>query len=55
MAGYEDQALQVAVALAYYTGFAIAPLLIIAIAIAAVVFGPEAAQGGIFQQLSRLN
>ena len=50
----EDKASRLAAALAYYTAFAIAPLLIIAIAIAAVVFGQEAAQGGIFQQLKDL-
>ena len=50
----EDKASRLAAALAYYTAFSIAPLFIIAIAIAAVVFGQEAAQGGIFQQLKDL-
>ena len=41
-------------ALAYYTVFSLAPLLIIAIAIAGLVFGQEAAQGQIFEQLRGL-
>jgi membrane protein len=41
-------------ALAYYTVFSLAPLLTISIAIAAVVFGQEAAQGQIFEQLRGL-
>ncbi len=40
-----------AAALAYYTVFSIAPLLIIAIAIAGFVFGEEAAQGQIVERL----
>lgn len=50
----EDKASRLAAALAYYTAFSIAPLLIIAIAIAAVVFGEEAARGGIEDQLRGL-
>ncbi|HEY9651700.1 MAG TPA: YihY/virulence factor BrkB family protein [Coleofasciculaceae cyanobacterium] len=50
----EDKASRLAAALAYYTAFSIAPLIIIAIAIAAVVFGQEAAQGGIDEQLRGL-
>ncbi len=50
----EDKASRLAAALAYYTAFSIAPLIIIAIAIAAVVFGEEAAQGGIEDQLRGL-
>lgn len=38
-------------ALAYYTLFSVAPLLMIAIAIAGMVFGREAAQGEILDQL----
>jgi hypothetical protein len=41
-------------ALAYYTVFSLAPLLIIAIAIAGLAFGQEAAQGQIFDQLRSL-
>lgn len=50
----EDKASRLAAALAYYTAFSIAPLIIIAIAIAAVVFGQDAAQGGIEDQLRGL-
>ena len=41
-------------ALAYYTVFSLAPLLIISIALAGLVFGAEAAQGQIFDQLRGL-
>ena len=50
----EDQAPTLGAALAYYTVFSLAPLLIIAIAIAGLVFGREAAQGQIFDQLRGL-
>lgn len=50
----EDKASRLAAALAYYTAFSIAPLIIIAIAIAALVFGEEAARGGIEDQLRGL-
>jgi membrane protein len=50
----EDQAPTLGAALAYYTVFSLAPLLIIAIGIAGLVFGPEAAQGQIFDQLRGL-
>jgi membrane protein len=50
----EDQAPSLGAALAYYTVFSLAPLLIIAIAIAGLVFGQEAAQGQIFEQLRAL-
>jgi membrane protein len=50
----DDQAPTLGAALAYYTVFSLAPLLIIAIAIAGLVFGHEAAQGQIFDQLRGL-
>jgi len=50
----EDQAPTLGAALAYYTVFSLAPLLIIAIAIAGLFFGREAAQGQIFDQLRGL-
>ena len=50
----EDKASRLAAALAYYTAFSIAPLLVIAIAIAALVFGEQAAQGKIAVQLGAL-
>jgi len=43
-----------AAALAYYTAFSLAPLLIIAIAIAGAVFGEEAARGEIVGQIQGL-
>ena len=50
----EDKASRLAAALAYYTAFSVAPLLLIAIVIAGLVFGDEAAQGSIFAQLQGL-
>jgi membrane protein len=50
----QDNATRLAAALAYYAVFSVAPLLIIAIAVAGLVFGREAAQGEIFRQLDGL-
>lgn len=50
----EDKAPRLAAALAYYTVFSIAPLLVIVIAIAGLVFGAEAARGAISQQIQGL-
>ena len=50
----EDHAPTLGAALAYYTVFSLAPLLIIIIGVAGLVFGPEAAQGQIFEQLRGL-
>src|ERR1051326_1435522 len=47
----EDKAQRLGAALAYYTIFSLAPLLLIAIALDGMVFGREAAQGQIFGQL----
>jgi membrane protein len=47
----DDKASRLAAALAYYTLFSLAPLLIIAIGIAGLVFGEEAAQGQIMGEL----
>jgi membrane protein len=47
----DDKATRLGASLAYYTIFSIAPLLLIAIAIAGMVFGKEAAQGQIYGQL----
>lgn len=41
-------------ALSYYTIFSIAPLLLIAIAVAGLVFGHDAAQSGIVAQVGAL-
>ena len=50
----DDYAPSMGAALAYYTLFAIAPLLIIAIAVAGLVFGQEAARGEIVAQIHGL-
>ena len=50
----EDNAPRLGAALSYYTIFSIAPLLLISIAVAGLVFGPEAAQGGIVAQMQGL-
>jgi membrane protein len=50
----EDEALSRGAAIAYYTIFSIAPILIIVIAIAGLIFGQKAAQGAIVAQLSGL-
>jgi membrane protein len=50
----EDEALSRGAAIAFYTVTSIAPLLLIVIAIAGLVFGREAAQGAITAQLSGL-
>lgn len=50
----EDKAPRLGAALAYYTVFSIAPLLLIAVAIAGLVFGQEAAQNEISGQLRGL-
>lgn len=47
----DDYAPSMGAALAYYTLFSLAPLLIIVIAVAGMVFGQEAAQGEIVAQL----
>src|SRR4051794_6315424 len=46
-----DKVPRLGAALAYYTIFSLAPLLLIVIAIAGLVFGHEAAQGKLFEQL----
>lgn len=50
----EDKALRLSAALAYYTLFSLAPLIVIAIAIAGLAFGEEAARGHLLGGLSRL-
>ncbi|SFH75128.1 YihY/virulence factor BrkB family protein [Planctomicrobium piriforme] len=49
-----DKAPRLGAALAYYTIFSLAPLLVILIGVAGLVFGPEAAQGQITAQLTHL-
>jgi membrane protein len=50
----EDRALRFSAALAYYSIFAMAPLVIIAISVAGLIFGQEAARGQIYQQIEWL-
>jgi membrane protein len=50
----EDNVSRFAAALAYYTAFSIAPLLVIAIAVAGAVFGAEAARNEVARQLRDL-
>ena len=47
----QDKVPRLGAALAYYTVFSIAPLLLIAIAVAGLVFGQEAASGAVYAQL----
>jgi membrane protein len=48
----DDEAPRLGAALAYYTLFALAPLLVVAISIAGLAFGQEAAQGRLVTELS---
>jgi membrane protein len=50
----EDKAARLGAALAYYTVFSIAPLLLMVIALAGLVFGRQAAQGQVVAQLRNL-
>jgi membrane protein len=50
----DDYAPSMGAALAYYTLFSIAPLLLIVVSIAGLVFGPDAARGEIFGELREL-
>src|SRR5512133_545528 len=49
-----DYAPSMGAAISYYTTFSLAPLLVIVIAMAGAIFGREAVQGVIVQQLSGL-
>ena len=50
----DDHAQSMGAALSYYTVFSIAPLLLIAISVAGLVFGKDAAQGAVVDQLQGL-
>jgi membrane protein len=50
----EDQALTLGAALAYYTIFSLAPLLLVVIAVAGLVFGRDAVQGQVVGQIRGL-
>lgn len=49
-----DKAARLGAALAYYTIFSLAPLLVIIIGVAGLIFGKEAAQGQVTDQLAHL-
>src|SRR5688500_10535215 len=48
----QDNAPRLGAALAYYSAFSIAPLVNIAIAVAGLIFGEEAAQKGLVHEIS---
>ncbi|RJP76934.1 MAG: YihY/virulence factor BrkB family protein [Candidatus Zixiibacteriota bacterium] len=50
----KDKATVWAAALAYYTIFSLAPLLLIAISVAGLIFGPQAARGQVMDQVSQV-
>src|SRR5690242_21016497 len=53
--GYiDDRAMSMGAAIAYYTVFSLAPILILVIAVAGLVFGEDAARGAIVAQLGGL-
>jgi len=54
VAWWEGDSLQLGAALAYYTMFSIAPVLVVAIAVAGLVLGPEVARGAVVDQLREL-
>jgi membrane protein len=49
-----DRAPSMGAAIAYYTVFSLAPVLILVIAVAGLVFGKEAAEGALFDQIAAL-
>ncbi|HUR69666.1 MAG TPA: YihY/virulence factor BrkB family protein [Candidatus Thermoplasmatota archaeon] len=51
---FEDKCPKQAAALAYYTLFALGPLLVLAIGVAALAFGAEAARGAVMGQLTKM-
>lgn len=50
----EDGSLELGAALSYYTAFSLAPLLVIAIAIASLAFGRQAVEGQLFAEIRGL-
>jgi membrane protein len=51
---FEDRASSKGAALAFYTLFSLAPLLVMVLAVAGAIFGEEAARGAIFDELNAL-
>jgi membrane protein len=50
----DDYAPSMGAALAYYTVFSLAPLLVIVISVAGLIFGPDAVRGAIFSEINGL-
>jgi len=50
----DDRAPTLGAAIAFYTVFSLAPMLVIVIAVAGLVFGREAAEGALFAELAKL-
>jgi membrane protein len=53
-AWFDDRAPTMGAAIAFYTMFSLAPILVIVIAIAGFAFGPQAAEGALFGELADL-
>jgi membrane protein len=51
---WNDRAMSLGAAIAFFTVFSLAPMLLVAIGVAGLVFGQEAAQGAIVQELGGL-
>jgi len=49
-----DRGMKLSASLAYYTVFSIAPLLILIISVASIVYGPDAVQGKLFTQIKAI-
>jgi len=49
-----DRAASMGAAIAYYTCFSLAPMLILVVAVAGLAFGKSAAEGALFDQLADL-
>lgn len=50
----DDYAPSMGAALAYYTVFSLAPLLVIVISVAGLIFGPDAVRGALFSEINSL-
>jgi membrane protein len=51
---FDDRAPTIGAAIAFYTMFSLAPMLVIVVAVAGFVFGREAAEGALFGELAKL-
>ena len=51
---WDDNALRLSASLSYYTVFSLAPLLIIIMAVAGMVFGPDAVEGRLMEEIQGL-